>query len=92
MSSWKYNLSRKNAELKVSIQGQKNVKKMLFFEKLRFLRFIYYFSWYLVYVNQKNMLNLNKILMKAKIIKKMKILLSKAGLRELLRLEPCTGD
>ena len=30
--------------------------------------------------------------MKVKIIEKIKILLSKAGLRELLRLEPCTGD
>ena len=30
--------------------------------------------------------------MKAKIIEKIKILLSNSGLRELLRLEPCTGD
>ena len=30
--------------------------------------------------------------MKAKFIEKIEILLSKAGLRELLRLEVCTGD
>ena len=30
--------------------------------------------------------------MKAGFTEKIKILLSKAGLRELLRLEPCTGD
>ena len=50
------------------------------------------FLWYSVYVNQKNMENLNKIPMKAKIIEKITFLLSKTGLRELLRLEPCTGD
>ena len=33
MSSWKYDLSRKNAEFKVSIEGQKNVKKMKILEK-----------------------------------------------------------
>ena len=45
-----------------------------------------------MYVNQKNTMNLNKILMKVEIIEKMKILLSKAELRELLRLELTPGN
>ena len=40
----------------------------------------------------KNTLDMNKILMKAEIIKIMKILMSKAGLRELLRLELTPGN
>ena len=40
----------------------------------------------------KNTLNINKILMKAEFIEKMKILLSTAGLRELLRLELTPGN
>ena len=50
------------------------------------------FLWYLAYVNQKNTLNVNKILIKAEFIKKMKILLSKAELRGLLRLELTPGN
>ena len=38
------------------------------------------------------MLNRNKILMKAEFIQKFKILLSKAELRELLRLELTPGN
>ena len=45
-----------------------------------------------MYVDQKNMLNLNKILMKVEFIEKIKILLSKAGLRELRRLELTPGN
>ena len=45
-----------------------------------------------MYVNQKNTLNFNRILMKSEVIEKMESLLNKAELRELLRLEPCTGD
>ena len=67
-------------------------KNWKFWKKLDFWRFIYYFLWYLVYVNQKNMLNVNKILLKAEIIEKMEILLSKAGLGELLRLELTPGN
>ena len=40
----------------------------------------------------KNMPNTNKILMKAEFVEKIKILLSKAGLRELLRLELTPGN
>ena len=40
----------------------------------------------------KNTLSMNKILMNAEFIKKMEILLSKAELRELLRLELTPGN
>ena len=52
----------------------------------------YNFQGIFAYVNQKNTLNLNKILMEAEFIKKIKILPSETRLRERLRLEPCTGD
>ena len=45
-----------------------------------------------MYVNQKNTLNMNKILINAEFIKKIKKLLRKAGLREPLRLELTPGN
>ena len=45
-----------------------------------------------MHVNEKNTLNLNEILMKAEFIEKIEILLSKAELRELLRLELTPGN
>ena len=69
-----------------------NVKKIEILKKIRFLTFYLRFIVIFGVYEWKYMLNMNKILMKAKFIEKMKILLSKAGLRELLRLELTPGN
>ena len=95
MSSWKYDWGRKNAGLKVSIQGHKNDKKLKIQKKKKNpifnVLFMIFCDIWCMWI-KKNTLNSNKILMKAEFIEKIRILLSKARLRELLRLEPCTGD
>ena len=68
-------MNRKNAEGKVSIQGQKNVKKLKMLKKLRL--FMFHFRFWVIFgvCESKNTLNLNKILIKAKFIEKFDILL-----------------